>query len=203
MCLKPDGVFALVYTHGSVQGWEAIIQAYRARGLWITGVQPLSIERRHRPRAMRSDAVNSCVSFIAHRTDRHKTTISLDRLSDDMRALSRSLSDELTEMRWSEADIAIVAYAHGVAYDGSAHSDDPANRNRHCGADGHVYGDIDADRDADRGAHGDAHAHIHCDGHTDRDAYGHAHGYEHAVDHGADPTAPAVAHPASVRTPRQ
>ncbi len=69
-CLKPNGVFALLYSHSSLHGWEAIVRAYRASGLRITSVQPLGIERKQRPRAMTSDAINTCVVFVAQARQR-------------------------------------------------------------------------------------------------------------------------------------
>jgi putative DNA methylase len=112
--LRPDGVFSLVYSHSSLNGWEAIVKAYRRSGMLITSVQPLSIERKARPRAMTSDAVNTCVVFVAHKVPRKKSPATLAGVCDDLAKKTKAAIEELSQLGWCESDMAIAAYALGV-----------------------------------------------------------------------------------------
>jgi len=113
--LKKDGVFCLVYSHSSLRGWEAIVRAYRPTGLRITNVQPLSIERKARPRAMTSDAVNTCVVFVAHHDDTDKRPVSLTSLCTSLDNAICPLIKNLAGAGWNDADIGVAAFAQGVA----------------------------------------------------------------------------------------
>lgn len=113
--LKPSGVFALCYSHSSILGWEAVVRAYRSSMLRITSVQPLSIERKQRPRAMTSDAVNTCVVFVARRDDEPRSPMTLEQLAARMQPILTSLDENLRGAGWCSADIGVAAYAHAVA----------------------------------------------------------------------------------------
>jgi putative DNA methylase len=112
--LKRDGVFALLYGHSSLRGWESLVRAYRPTGLRITSVQPLSIERKQRPRAVASDAVNTCVVFVAHRSSSPKRPSPLPALCEQLRQISGSMGNSLLQAGWSEEDTAIALFAQGV-----------------------------------------------------------------------------------------
>jgi putative DNA methylase len=112
--LKPDGVFSLVYSHSSLQGWEAIIQAYRSTNLLITSVQPLGIERRQRPRAMTSEAINTCLVFVARPWHKPRQIIWLDDLCFQLKGPFLSFAMGLTEVGWKEADAGLAAFANAV-----------------------------------------------------------------------------------------
>jgi putative DNA methylase len=112
--LRPEGVFSLLYSHSSIGGWEAIVRAYRDSGLWITGVQPLSIERKQRPRAMTSEATNTCVVFVAHRSGQKKQRRPLQTMCAELEELSRPFIGSLKDAGWHERDIGLACYAQGV-----------------------------------------------------------------------------------------
>jgi putative DNA methylase len=112
--LKKDGVFAMLYSHNSLGGWEALVRAYRPTGLRITSLQPLSIERKQRPRAVRSDAVNTCVVLVAHRDASAKQAAALASLCDQLRDVSTTLGKSLQRAGWQEDDIASAVYAQSV-----------------------------------------------------------------------------------------
>jgi len=113
--LKSDGVFCFVYSHGSVKGWEALVRAYRSTEFRITGVEPLSVERRQRPRAMTSEAVNTCITFVAHKCDKPKGTTSLAQLCETLRRIQASFVPRLCELGWKDSDAGLAAFANGVA----------------------------------------------------------------------------------------
>lgn len=114
--LKDDGVFALVYSHSSIKGWEAFITAYCAAPLMITSVQPLSIERRQRPRAMNSEAVNTCVAFVARKFSDKKRATTLTALLDELGKMrDGQFASALISSGWNETDAALAVYANGVA----------------------------------------------------------------------------------------
>ena len=112
--LKPDGVFSFVYSHSSLKGWEAIVRAYRATNFRVTSVQPLSIERKQRPRAMTSEAVNTCITFVAHKSAARRLTLSLDGLRSELRKIADELVPHLRAVEWNERDTALAVFANGV-----------------------------------------------------------------------------------------
>jgi putative DNA methylase len=113
--LRPDGVFAFLYSHSSFLGWSALLRAYRNSNLRITSVQPLSIERKARPRAMTSEAINTCIVFVARRETGLRRPMTLQQICGAIEPAIESLHDSLDKAGWSEADIGVAAYAHGVA----------------------------------------------------------------------------------------
>jgi len=113
--LKVDGVFSLLYSHSSLNGWAALVRAYRQSKLRITSVQPLSIERKQRPRAMTSAAVNTCVIFVSHKDALGKPKVSIQSLCNDLRQAAVSLKFNLEKAGWQSEDIALAAYAQSVA----------------------------------------------------------------------------------------
>jgi putative DNA methylase len=113
--LKKDGVFSFVYSHSSLAGWEAIVRAFREADFRITSVQPLSIERKARPRAISSEAVNTCIAFVAHKTSAKRSRVNVEKICSQVRVFLNALAPQLEEVNWSSADIALACYAQGVA----------------------------------------------------------------------------------------
>ncbi len=113
--LKPDGVFSFVYSHSALRGWEAIIQAYRATSFRVTSVQPLSIERKQRPRAMTSEAINTCITFVAHKSTENRQQAGLDVLKAKLREYMNEFSPQLLAVNWSKEDTALAVFANAVA----------------------------------------------------------------------------------------
>ena len=124
--IKPDGVFSFIYSHSSVNGWDAIIKAYRSSPFWITSVQPLSIERKGRPRSVMSEAVNTCMTFVARKNLQERVPISMVELLSKMNDISESFGKQLTEQSgWNDFDagLAVLAYAVSLIANASAVSD--------------------------------------------------------------------------------
>lgn len=114
--LKPDGVFSFIYAHSSVKGWDAVIRAFRASPFCITSVQPLSIERKGRPRSVTSEAVNTCITFVARRSTLSRTPLSLSALLTRLEEVSATFGTALRRSGWNGADtgLAILAFAVGM-----------------------------------------------------------------------------------------
>jgi len=112
--LKSDGIFSFIYSHSSFKGWEAIIKAYRSTNFQITSIQPLSIERKQRPRAMTSKAINTCITFVAHKIKKKKEKISMQDLCSRMRIISKDFASRLKNVGWSDSDTALAIFANGV-----------------------------------------------------------------------------------------
>lgn len=113
--MKPDAVLSLVYSHASLRGWEAIVRAFASAPLEVTSVQPLGIERRQRPRAMSSDAVNTCVVFVARRVHRAKEPIAQQAFLQRAAAVAASgLGDALAAAGWAAGDAALASFAQGA-----------------------------------------------------------------------------------------
>jgi putative DNA methylase len=114
--LKPEGVFSFIYSHSSLNGWEALIYAYRPSNLIITSVQPLSIERKQRPRAMTSQAVNTCLCFVARKSTLKKKELCLREILYEIKSIcATEYIGNLMDWGWSEYDAALSVFAHGVA----------------------------------------------------------------------------------------
>ena len=114
--LKNNGVMSFVYSHSSLLGWEAIVRSFRYSPMYFTSVQPLSIERKQRPRAVKSEAINTCIAFIARNGNKPKKTISLGKLLLDFKnILDSKFTVSLENAGWQSEDIAIGLMAHGVA----------------------------------------------------------------------------------------
>ncbi len=112
--LRPDGVFCLVYSHSSIRGWEAILNAYRSAPIEVASVQPLCIERKARPRAMTSNAVNTCVVFVARKRKKERSDTSLESFNKLVLSEGATVVDVLRRAGWSEEDIGISIFAKGV-----------------------------------------------------------------------------------------
>ena len=112
--LRDEGVFSLLYSHSSLQGWEALLKAYRSTALQVTSVQPLSIERKQRPRAVTSQAVNTCIVFVSHKGRREKPVEGIDSLCVRLRTMVEPFRANLAHAGWSERDIAHAVYAQAI-----------------------------------------------------------------------------------------
>ena len=115
--LKYDGVFSFIYSHSSVNGWEAVIRAYRQSDFWISSVQPLSIERKGRPRAVMSQAVNTCMAIVARKEATKKVQISIETILEKTEKYCSEFGKLLIEKSgWAEADagLAVIACTVGL-----------------------------------------------------------------------------------------
>src|SRR5690625_567833 len=112
--LKNDGVFSLVYSHSSINGWEVIVKSYRNSPFMISSVQPLSIERKQRPRAMMSAAVNTCVTFVARKLEKEKKVKNIAHLLSRVGEISNSFGVSLLNTGWTEEDAGLAVFANGV-----------------------------------------------------------------------------------------
>ena len=113
--IKPDGVFSLVYSHSSVNAWDAVVQAYRSSPFRITSVQPLGIERKGRPRSVLSQAVNTCMAFVARKSAAGRSPITLRELESRILDVANSFGRRLKHQSgWSDADAGLAVLAYGV-----------------------------------------------------------------------------------------
>ena len=112
--LKSDGVFSFVYSHGSLQGWLALLKAFRDSNLLITSVQPLSIERRQRPRAMTAGAINTCLVFVARPGKNQSRSVSAAEIDNQLEERLFGFAEELIRLGWEEIDAALATFANVV-----------------------------------------------------------------------------------------
>jgi putative DNA methylase len=114
--LKKEGIFSFIYSHSSINAWKAIIQSYRHSEFIITSVQPLSIERKQRPRAMTSNAINTCIVFIARKISQDREIFKKEVAKEILNELMESeYTQNLINSGWSEKDIALAIFAHSIA----------------------------------------------------------------------------------------
>lgn len=113
--LRPDGVFCFVYSHSSVGGWDAILKAFRNSGFVVDSVQPLSIERKHRPRGMRSEAVNTSITIVARKAENPKAhLISKSKITSFLAELRDTKVKTLVEAGWAWPDASYYAFTCGI-----------------------------------------------------------------------------------------
>lgn len=115
--LKKDGIFSFVYSHSSVNGWESVIRAYRQSEFMVSSVQPLSIERKGRPRAVLSQAVNTCVAIVARKSTETKKSITIDVVLNKTQEYIDTFGKQLIDTSgWTQPDagLAIVACVVGL-----------------------------------------------------------------------------------------
>lgn len=112
--LKRDGIISFIYSHGSFKGWEALVRAFRSSSLLITSVQPLSIERKHRPRGMSSEAINTCIVFVGRKTTNPKSVGKLVDIEEKISSYCNGYAKALLNSGWQEQDIALAVFAQGV-----------------------------------------------------------------------------------------
>lgn len=124
--LKRDGVFSFVYSHSSVNGWESVIRAYRQSEFMVSSVQPLSIERKGRPRAVLSQAVNTCVVIVARKSAEMKTPITIAEVLTKTQEYIDTFGKQLIETSgWTQPDagLAVVACVVGLLANASEITD--------------------------------------------------------------------------------
>lgn len=112
--LKKDGVFSFVYSHNSLLGWEAIVRAYRRTSLKISSAQPLSIERRQRPRSMTSKAKNTCIAFVSRKSADPKGVTDIETLLNDLESQFLDFGQNLTSAGWEDDDAGLAVFANCV-----------------------------------------------------------------------------------------
>ena len=124
--LKEDGVFSFVYSHSSVNGWESVIRAYRQSEFFVSSVQPLSIERKGRPRAVLSQAVNTCVTIVARKSRDLKQPISLAEILGKTQSYIDEFGKRLIDTSgWTQPDagLAVIACVVGLLSNASEITD--------------------------------------------------------------------------------
>lgn len=112
--LKLSGIFSLIYSHNSIAGWEPIVIAYRQSNLIINCVQPLNIERKHRPRSMNANTSNSCVVIVSRKTDCTKISIKYTDIKQQFIQICNVMVPSLQSLNWSPIEIGIPVFATGV-----------------------------------------------------------------------------------------
>ncbi|MFH2137430.1 MAG: DUF1156 domain-containing protein [Candidatus Omnitrophota bacterium] len=112
--LKNDGIISFIYSHSSFKGWEALIRAFRSSNLFITSVQPLSIERKHRPRGMSSEAINTCIVFVGRKLTSEKVNGELIEIEEKIGGYCSGYAKALLNSGWQEQDVALAVFAQGV-----------------------------------------------------------------------------------------
>lgn len=110
--LKDDGVFSFVYSHASVDAWMAVIGAYRSTSFHVSSVQPLSIERKGRPRAITSKAVNTCVTIVARKNKQSREQITGIALLEELKIKAIPFGKYLVnELDWENEDAGMATIA--------------------------------------------------------------------------------------------
>jgi putative DNA methylase len=100
--LRKDGIFSLVYSHASVNGWSALVEAFQRSNFTVQSAQPL---------AMTSEAVNTCIVFVSHLNGQKKIVTHNEAIGLVKARLNTDFLKELTSLGWSENDAGIALFA--------------------------------------------------------------------------------------------
>src|SRR5260221_2262850 len=85
--LKPDGVLAFVFAHRTIDGWTSVVDSFSRAKLDMDAAWELQIERKHRPRGMNSDAVNTSFVLVGKKRITEWKKTHWDDLSKELDAL--------------------------------------------------------------------------------------------------------------------
>ncbi|MFF0222765.1 DUF1156 domain-containing protein [Streptomyces sp. NPDC004629] len=111
--IKRDGVITVCYAHSSISGWSSLIAAYVQAGLKITQLWPMTIERTHRPRSMKSAAINTSLVLVARpREAASAMGLVQDAASTD--ALIKEALDRAAARNWPDDVAATLAFVSAV-----------------------------------------------------------------------------------------
>lgn len=130
--LKTNGIFSFIYSHSSINGWESVIRAYRQSAFLVNSVQPLSIERKGRPRAVLSQAVNTCVVIVARKSNQTRLPVSLDKVLTKTQEYIDTFGKHLIGTSgWTQPDagLAVLACVIGLLANASEVTDTISDTN--------------------------------------------------------------------------
>lgn len=114
--LKEQGVLTMVYSHKTVEGWSVIADAIRSSPFVVTATWPLRMERRARPRAMKSDALSSVVAMVMRKKKKERTGILDSILLDEIHGSIKQLIERLKEMGLDGSDLLVATVGHSLNY---------------------------------------------------------------------------------------
>lgn len=114
--LKSDGLLTMIYSHKTIQGWGTIASAVRNAGFRVVKAWPLYMERRARPRAMRSDALSSVVALVMRKRTNDNEIYFTESLKEQIHREIRRHFILLHEDGWLGTDILIACVAQSIIY---------------------------------------------------------------------------------------
>ncbi len=114
--LKPDGVIGFVFAHSTIDGWASVLESFQEADLTITHATEMRVERKHRPRAMRSDAVNTSFALIGR--PRHRPIGRTELMSHvaSLRSYLKIQHERLEALQLSNLDNGHALFGLGVSY---------------------------------------------------------------------------------------
>jgi putative DNA methylase len=108
--LTPDGVLSLFFSHSTLAAWETIIRVFRKANLMISASWPIIIERKARPRGMRSKATNASFIIVGRRRKGVLHPVDSKLLYNIMEQETIKLADYLIKIGWNKDDIALSCF---------------------------------------------------------------------------------------------
>jgi putative DNA methylase len=114
--LKPAGYLTMVYSHKTVEGWSAIAEAIRQAGFGVVQTWPLYMERKARPRAMRSDALSSAIAIVLRKRNVNKVINFSDVLKQQIQQELKRHFALLQQDGWLGTDLLIACVGQSLVY---------------------------------------------------------------------------------------
>lgn len=114
--LKDRGVLTMVYSHKTIEGWSVIADAIRSSPFVVTATWPLRMERRARPRAMKSDALSSVVAMIMRKKEKRPAKILDNAMLEEIYGSIKQLIERLKKMEFGGSDLLVAVVGHSLNY---------------------------------------------------------------------------------------
>lgn len=112
--LRADGIFSILFSHSSLSAWISFIRAFRSSNLFISSVLPLNIERKQRPRAMTSRAINASMVFVSRKLNEKKNPLQQEELFKQLDAMGGLVVRELTRAEWLPMEVGLAYFSQCV-----------------------------------------------------------------------------------------
>ncbi len=112
--LKADGVLAFIFAHSTVDGWTSIVEAFRRSHLDMVAAWEMQVERKHRPRGMRSVAVNTSFVLVGKKHHGQWGEASWPEFESRMTHRLIMERDRLLPTGWSDDDVGRSIFGSAV-----------------------------------------------------------------------------------------
>jgi len=114
--LKPACYLTMIYSHKTIEGWATIAEAIREAGFSVVQTWPLYMERKARPRAMKSDALSSTVAIVLRKRNVNKTISFSGTLKQQIQRELRKHFALLQRDGWLGTDLLIACVGQSLVH---------------------------------------------------------------------------------------
>lgn len=114
--LKHDSCLTMVYSHKTAEGWATIAEAIRKAGFRVVQTWPLYMERKARPRAMKSDTLSSVVAIVMRKRRLNEVVELSDTLRKEIEEDLREHFILLQKDGWLGTDLLVACVGQSLVH---------------------------------------------------------------------------------------